>query len=46
MDAVQYWEGRDRHALFHMTGQDDPLWDPASFTFYVKNPDGSWSRKD
>ena len=46
MDAIQYWEGRDRHALFHMTGQDDPMWDPASFTFYVRNPDGSWSGKD
>ncbi len=46
MDAIQFWEGRGRHALFHMLGQDDPLWDPASFTFYVKNPDGSWSKKD
>ena len=41
-DAVQFWEGRDRHALFHMLGQDTPLWDPASFTFYRKGADGVW----
>ena len=34
MDAMQVWEGRDHHALFHMLGQDTPPWDPASFTFY------------
>jgi hypothetical protein len=42
MDSTQFWEGRKTHALFHMTGQDQPGWDPASFTFYRKNPDGSW----
>lgn len=42
MDGIQFWEGRKTHALFHMPGQDQPNWDPASFTFYRKNPDGSW----
>jgi len=32
--------------LFHMVGQDEPLWDPASFTFYVKGADGRWSKYD
>lgn len=43
-DAVQLWEGRDHHALFHMLGQDTPLWDPASFTFYRKGADGVWAK--
>jgi hypothetical protein len=43
-DAVQYWEARDKRALFHIAGQDEPLWDPASFTFYARRPDGSWSK--
>jgi hypothetical protein len=46
MDGIQYWEGRDKRALFHMVGQDEPLWDPASFTFYKKNADGSWAKGD
>ena len=46
MDAIQYWEGRDKRALFHIVGQDEPLWDPASFTFYKKNADGSWTKSD
>jgi hypothetical protein len=41
-DATQFWEGRKTRALFHITGQDQPGWDPASFTFYRKNPDGTW----
>lgn len=44
MDAVQYWEARRRYALFHMLGQDDPPWDPASFTFYRKGADGKWMK--
>lgn len=44
MDAVQFWEGRNGYALFHMLGQDDPQWDPASFTFYRKGADGKWSK--
>ena len=44
MDAVQFWEGRNGYALFHMLGQDDPPWDPASFTFYRKSADGKWSK--
>lgn len=39
LDAIAFWEGRDHHALFHMTGQDTPIWDPASFTFYKKDGD-------
>jgi hypothetical protein len=46
MDAVQFWEGRTRHALFHIIGQDEPLWDPASFTFYAKSASGVWSKTD
>lgn len=46
MDSQVYWEGRDRYALYHMTGQDEPGWDPVSFTFYVRQPDGSWAKKD
>jgi hypothetical protein len=42
MDAVQFWEARRTYALFHMLGQDDPPWDPASFTFYRKVEDGAW----
>lgn len=45
MDAVVFWEGRDRHALFHTIGQDTPLWDPASFTFYAKGADGLWTQQ-
>ena len=43
-DAAQFWEGRDHHALFHTLGQDTPLWDPASFTFYKKGADGVWAK--
>lgn len=46
MDGIQYWEGRDKHALFHMVGQDDPMWDPASFTFYRKGQNGVWAKAD
>lgn len=46
MDGIQYWEARDRHAMFHMVGQDQPLWDPASFTFYVKNDGARWVKAD
>ena len=46
VDAVQFWEGRKYHALFHMLGQDTPFWDPASFTFYRKGNDGVWSKSD
>jgi len=42
MSAVQFWEARQTYALFHMLGQDDPAWDPASFTFYRKGDDGVW----
>jgi hypothetical protein len=41
-DSEQYWEGRETHALFHMTGQEQPAWDPMSFTFYRRNRDGTW----
>lgn len=44
MDAVQFWEARPSYALFHMLGQDDAPWDPASFTFYRKGADGTWSK--
>ena len=44
MDAMQFWEAREKHALFHIIGQDEPLWDPASFTFYVRDADGSWRK--
>lgn len=44
MDAVQFWEARNGYALFHMLGQDDPQWDPASFTFYRKGADGKWAK--
>ena len=43
-EAVQVWEARPGHALFHMLGQDTPLWDPASFTFYRQAADGRWAR--
>lgn len=46
METTVFWEGRDHHAFFHMTGQDDPPWDFASFTFYAKGADGAWARKD
>jgi hypothetical protein len=46
MDAVQFWEGRKRQALFHMLGQDQVAWDPASFTFYRRDAAGSWARED
>ncbi len=44
MDAQQFWEARNGYALFHMLGQDDPQWDPASFTFYRKGADGKWAK--
>lgn len=44
MDAVQFWEARNGYALFHMLGQHDPQWDPASFTFYRKGADGKWAK--
>jgi hypothetical protein len=43
-DAVQFWESRPSYALFHMLGQDDAPWDPASFTFYRKGADGKWAK--
>lgn len=43
-DATQFWEGRNGYALFHMLGQDDTQWDPASFTFYRKGADGTWAK--
>lgn len=42
MSSVQFWEARKSYALFHMLGQDDVPWDPASFTFYRKGDDGAW----
>ncbi len=44
LDAISFWEGRDHHALFHMLGQDTPIWDPASFTFYRKGADSVWTK--
>lgn len=44
-DADRAWEAREGRALFHSFGQDSPMWDPASFTFYQRGPDGVW-RKD
>lgn len=44
LDAVAFWEGRDHHALYHMIGQDTPIWDPASFTFYRKEG-GAWVKQ-
>lgn len=46
LDATAFWEGRDRYALFHMLGQDTPIWDPASFTFYKKGADGAWAKQN
>jgi len=46
LDSIAYWEGRDRHALFHTIGQDTPIWDPASFTFYKKGADGAWMKQE
>jgi hypothetical protein len=46
MDGVQFWEAREQRALFHMVGQDQPMWDPASFTFYKKEADGVWAKAD
>jgi hypothetical protein len=43
-DAAQFWDARNGYALFHMLGQDDPQWDPASFTFYRKGDDGVWAK--
>lgn len=43
-DATQFWEARNGYALFHMLGQDDTPWDPASFTFYRKGADGKWAK--
>ncbi len=43
-EAVQFWEARPGHALFHMLGQDTPPWDPASFTFYREAADGRWAK--
>lgn len=45
LDATAFWEGRDHYALFHMTGQDTPIWDPASFTFYRKDKGGIWQKQ-
>ena len=42
IDGAQFWEGREKRALFHMVGQDQPMWDPARFTFYAKGADGRW----
>lgn len=44
--AVQFWEAREKRALFHIVGQDEPLWDPASFTFYAKTPVGRWLKAE
>jgi hypothetical protein len=46
MDGVAFCEGREKRALFHLVGQDQPMWDPASFTFYAKAADGKWSKTD
>jgi hypothetical protein len=46
MDGVEFWEGREKRALFHIVGQDQPMWDPASFTFYAKGANGVWSKTD
>lgn len=44
-DAVVFWEKRPGHAVFHSIGQDDPYWDPASFTFYKREPGGAWAKQ-
>ena len=41
MDGEQFWEAREGRVLFHMVGQDQPMWDPASFTFYAKDAGGT-----
>jgi hypothetical protein len=43
--SQQYWEARPGRALFHMLGEDDPVWDPVSYTFYWKGSDGIWTRE-
>ncbi len=45
LDATAFWEARDHYALFHTIGQDTPIWDPASFTFYKKGQDGAWAKQ-
>ncbi len=45
--TLQFWEDRKSHAaLFHIIGQDEPRWDPASFTFYAKKADGAWGKAE
>lgn len=45
-DADIFWEARPGLALFHALGQDDPYWDPKSFTFYTRDASGDWRRTD
>jgi hypothetical protein len=42
--SVNYFEDRGARVLFHRLGQDQPYWDPASFTFYVRTPDGTFAK--
>ncbi len=44
-EAVAFWEARPAYAIYHSLGQDTPPWDPASFTFYKKQADGSWQKQ-
>jgi hypothetical protein len=43
-NAAQVWEARETRALFHGLGQDDPMWDAKSYTFYRRGGDGVWRR--
>jgi hypothetical protein len=45
-DTVQMWEARRSRVFFHLLGQGDSEWDPASFTFYRRNGDGTWYRDE
>ncbi len=44
-DAQVWWEAHGPHAIFHMTGQDTPSWDPTQFVFYKQDSTGAWLKE-
>lgn len=44
-DAQVWWEAHGPHAIFHMTGQDTPSWDPTQFVFYKHDSTGAWVKE-
>jgi hypothetical protein len=44
-DGIVYWEKRPDLLIWHVIGQEQPIWDPASFTIYKRDASGAWTKQ-